>query len=334
MGDTELEALRRHGFGVAYRMLGSVAEAEDVAQEAMLRLAREDQSIAEPAAWVMTVATRLSINVLKSARVRREAYVGPWLPEPLLEDPEPGPATQAELADSLSLALLVLLERLSPVERAAYLLREVFGYEYAEIAAIIEQSEVNSRQLVSRARKHLEASRPRFDADEGARDALLERFLAAAEEGDLAGLEALLAEDAVLYADGGGKVIASPEPLYGAALIARFMAGVAEVRRRYGKFQMRMVHVNGQPGRVVRGPEEPQFGEAQRAAAARAAAEMQSADFDADNLADRLMTPGRDFPVPDGDEASHIWEVLTVDIVEGRIQAVRIVRNPDKLAHL
>ncbi len=334
MGDTELEALRRHGFGVAYRMLGSVAEAEDVAQEAMLRLAREDQSIAEPAAWVTTVATRLSINVLKSARVRREAYVGPWLPEPLLEDPEPGPATQAELADSLSLALLVLLERLSPVERAAYLLREVFGYEYAEIAGIIEQSEVNSRQLVSRARKHLEASRPRFDADEGARDALLERFLAAAEEGDLEGLEALLAEDAVLYADGGGKVIASPEPLYGAALIARFMAGVAEVRRRYGKFQMRMVHVNGQPGRVVRGPEEPEFGEAQRAAAARAAAEMQSADFDADELADRLMTPGRDFPVPDGDEASHIWEVLTVDIVDGRIQAVRIVRNPDKLAHL
>jgi RNA polymerase sigma-70 factor (ECF subfamily) len=334
MGDLELEELRRHGFGVAYRMLGSVAEAEDIAQEAMLRLTREERVIAEPAAWVTTVATRLSINVLKSARVRREAYVGPWLPEPLLEDPEPGPATQAELADSLSLALLVLLERLSPVERAAYLLREVFGYEYAEIAGIIEQSEVNSRQLVSRARKHLEASRPRFDADEAARDALLERFLAAAEEGDLSGLEALLAEDAVLYADGGGKVIASPEPLYGAALIARFMAGVAQVRRRYGKFQMRMVHVNGQPGRVVRGPEEPEFGEAQRVAAARAAAEMQSTDFNADDLADRLLTPGRDFPVPDGDEARHVWEVLTVDIVDGRIQAVRIVRNPDKLAHL
>jgi RNA polymerase sigma-70 factor (ECF subfamily) len=334
MGDTELEALRRHGFGVAYRMLGSVAEAEDVAQEAMLRFAREERAIAEPAAWVTTVATRLSINVLKSARVRREAYIGPWLPEPLLEDPEPGPATQAELADSLSLALLVLLERLSPVERAAYLLREVFGYEYAEIAGIIEQSEVNSRQLVSRARKHLEASRPRFDADEAARDALLERFLAAAEEGDLKGLEALLAEDAVLYADGGGKVIASPEPLYGAAVIARFMAGVAKVRRRFGKFQMLMVHVNGQPGRVVRGPEEPEFGEAQRLAAARAAADMKSSDFDADDLADRLLTPGRDFPVPPGDEARHVWEVLTVDVVEGRIQAVRIVRNPDKLAHL
>src|SRR4051794_31436378 len=126
MGNTELEALRRHAFGVAYRMLGSVAEAEDVAQEAMLRLARQEAEIVEPAAWITTVATRLSINVLRSARARREAYVGPWLPEPLLEDPAPGPASKAELADSLSLALLVLLERLTPSERAAYLLREVF----------------------------------------------------------------------------------------------------------------------------------------------------------------------------------------------------------------
>src|SRR3954467_3330882 len=226
MSDDQLESLRRHGFGVAYRMLGSVAESEDVAQEALLRLTRQDGPIDEPAAWITTVSTRLSINVLKSARARREAYVGPWLPEPLLEDPAPGPAARAELSDSLSLALLVLLERLTPVERAAYLLREVFSYGYAEIAGIIEQTEVSSRQLVSRARKHLEASRPRFDADEAARGALLERFLAAAEDGDLEGLEALLAEDAVLYADGGGKVLASPEPLYGAALIARFMAGV------------------------------------------------------------------------------------------------------------
>ena len=131
MSATELEALRRHGFGVAYRMLGSVSEAEDVAQEALLRLTRQDGPIDEPAAWITTVATRLSINVLKSARARRESYVGPWLPEPLVEDPAPGPASRAELADSLSLALLVLLERLTPVERAAYLLREVFGYEYA-----------------------------------------------------------------------------------------------------------------------------------------------------------------------------------------------------------
>src|SRR3954470_1725778 len=138
ISDADLERLRRHGFGVAYRMLGSVSESEDLAQEALLRLTRQEGPIDEPAAWITTVTTRLSINVLKSARARREAYVGPWLPQPVLEDPEPGPASKAELADSLSLAMLVLLERLSPAERAAYLLREVFGYEYAEIAGIIE----------------------------------------------------------------------------------------------------------------------------------------------------------------------------------------------------
>src|SRR4051812_46401414 len=171
--DEELDALRRHGFGVAYRMLGSVSESEDVAQEALLRLTRQEGPIDQPAAWITTVTTRLSINVLRSARARRESYVGPGLPEPLLDDPAPGPASRAELADSLSLALLVLLERLNPVERAAYLLREVFGYEYAQIADIIERTEANSRQLVTRARRHLEANRPRFDADEAARDALL-----------------------------------------------------------------------------------------------------------------------------------------------------------------
>jgi RNA polymerase sigma-70 factor (ECF subfamily) len=329
--DTELEALRRHGFGVAYRMLGSVSEAEDVAQEALLRLARQEGQIDEPAAWITTVATRLSINVLRSARARRESYVGPWIPEPLLEDPAPDPASRAELADSLSLAMLVLLERLTPVERAAYLLREVFGYEYAEIADIIERTEVNSRQLVTRARKHLEAERPRFDADEAARDALLERFLAAAEEGDLQALEELLANDAVLYTDGGGKVLASPEPLVGAALIARFMALVARVRRGFGKFEARLVKVNGQPGRLLRGPREPEFGDAERLAAEKAGALLRSGDVDPQELA-ALMLEGRKAA---GQEAVvHIWEVLTVDVVEGRIQTVRIVRNPDKLAHL
>ena len=151
-GDKELEALRRHGFGVAYRMLGSVSEAEDVTQEALLRLTRQEGPIDEPAAWMTTVATRLSINVLRSARARRESYVGPWLPEPLVEDPTPGPASRAELAESLSLAMLTLLERLTPVERAAYLLREVFGYEYVDIARIIDRTKVNTRQLVTRAR--------------------------------------------------------------------------------------------------------------------------------------------------------------------------------------
>ena len=340
MGDRELEALRQHGFGVAYRMLGSVSEAEDVTQEALLRLTRQEDPIKEPAAWITTVVTRLSINVLRSARTRRESYVGPWLPEPLLEDPAPGPASRAELADSLSLALLVLLERLSPVERAAYLLREVFGYEYAQIAAIIERTEVNSRQLVTRARRHLEASRPRFDADEAARDALLERFLAAAEEGDMEALEDLLAKDAVLYADSGGKAMAPQEPLVGAAAIARFMAAVSQVRPDSDEFESRRVTVNGQPGRLLRGPAEPPFGEAERLAAQKALAMLKSDDADAKQFAalvqrardaaDRQPTraaPGRQAEV-------RVWSVLTVDVVDGRIQTVRIVRNPDKLAHL
>jgi RNA polymerase sigma-70 factor (ECF subfamily) len=332
MSDRELESLRRHAFGVAYRMLGSVTEAEDVAQEALLRLTRQEGPIDEPAAWITTVATRLSINVLNSARARREAYVGPWLPEPLLEDPEPGPASRAELADSLSMAMLTLLERLTPVERAAYLLREAFGYEYAAIAEIIERSEVNARQLVTRARKHLEANRPRFDADEAARDALLERFLAAAEDGDLEALEEMLAEDAVLYADGGGKALAALEPLHGSALIARFMAGVAQVRRAFGEFETRLVHVNGQPGRVLRAPGDEQLGEAERIAAGKALTLLKSGELGAKELA--AMMIGAYGRAVRAEGEVRVRDVLTVDVVDGRIQAVRIVRNPDKLAHL
>jgi RNA polymerase sigma-70 factor (ECF subfamily) len=331
ISDQELEALRRHGFGVAYRMLGSVSEAEDVAQEALLRLTRQEGAIDEPAAWMTTVVTRLSINVLRSARARRAAYVGPWLPEPLVEDPAPGPASRAELADSLSLALLVLLERLNPVERAAYLLREVFGYGYAEIAGIIERTEVNSRQLVTRARKHIEASRPRFDADEAVRDTLLERFLAAAEEGDLEALEELLAKDAVLYADSGGKAMAPQEPLVGAALIARFMATVAQVGLASGASESRRVRVNGQPGRVMRGPAERPFGEAERLAVDRALELLKSGDVDVMQLA-ALGRTARAVPEPQAEV--RVWSVLAVDVVDGRIQTVRIVRNPDKLAHL
>jgi RNA polymerase sigma-70 factor (ECF subfamily) len=333
--DRQLETLRRHGFGVAYRMLGSVSEAEDVAQEALLRLTRQGGPLDEPAAWMTKVVTRLSINVLKSARARRESYVGPWLPEPLVQDPAPGPDSRAELADSLSLALLVLLERLTPVERAAYLLREVFGYEYAEIADIIERTEVNSRQLVTRARKHLEAGRPRFDPDESARDALLERFLAAAEEGDLEALEELLAKDAVLYADGGGKAIAAPEPLFGAPLIARFMARVTQARRALGEFETRLVRVNGQPGRVLRAAGVERYGEPERLAVEKALALLKSGDVDAKELA-ALVTrnlAGRGVIAEDQAEV-RVWDVLTVDVVDGRIQTVRIVRNPDKLGHL
>jgi len=285
MSDAELEEVRRLGFGVAYRMLGSVSEAEDVAQEAVLRLARAEEPIAEPAAWITTVATRLSIGVLRSARKRRETYVGPWLPEPLIAT-DSDAAYEVELADSLSQAFLVMLERLTPLERAAFLLREVFDYEYSEIARIVKRSEVTSRQLVARARKHLRAGRPRFDADEEARDRLLERFLAAAAEGDVEGLEALLAEDAVLYSDGGGKVIAARRPVAGAARIARFMAGVTRKQRELGLLERRVVRVNGQPGSILR------------------------------------------------TRNGAVFSVLSIDVVDGRIQAVRIVRNPDKLAHL
>jgi RNA polymerase sigma-70 factor, ECF subfamily len=285
------------------------------------------------------VTTRLSINVLRSARARRESYVGPWLPEPLLEDPAPGPASRAELADSLSLALLVLLEQLNPVERAAYLLRDVFGYEYAQIADIIERTEVNSRQLVTRARRHLDANRPRFDADEAARDALLERFLAAAEDGEVEALEQLLAKDAVLYADSGGKAMAPREPLVGAAIIARFMAAVAQAPPAAGEFETRRVRVNGQPGRVLRGPAERPLGQAERLEAEKALALLSSGEVEAEQLAE-LVKRGRDARSrttradPDRQAAGHVWSVLTVDVVDGRIQAVRIVRNPDKLGHL
>jgi RNA polymerase sigma-70 factor (ECF subfamily) len=333
MDDTELEALRRHGFGVAYRMLGSVSEAEDVVQEALLRLTRQEAPIAEPAAWITTVVTRLSINVLTSARARREAYVGPWLPEPLLEDPAPGPGARAELADSLSLALLVLLERLTPVERAAYLLREVFSYDYAEIGRIIDRTEVNARQLVTRARKHLEAGRPRFDPDEAARDALLERFLDAAEDGDLNSLEELLAHDAVLYADSGGKAMAPQQPLVGAELIARFMAAVSQARPNADAFESRRVRVNGQPGRLVRGPAEPEWGPAERRAADEALALVRSGEVDADEFAARVRAD-RAAAAPPSSPELRVWSVFTVDVIDGRIQTIRIVRNPDKLAHL
>ncbi len=340
IADEQLQTLWRHGFGVAYRMLGSVSEAEDVTQEALLRLTRQEGVLQEPAAWMTTVVTRLSINVLRSARARRESYVGPWLPEPLVEDPAPGPASRAELADSLSLALLVLLERLTPTERAAYLLREVFGYEYGQIAAVIERTEVNARQLVARARKHLEASRPRFDADEAARDALLERFLAAAEEGDLKALEELLANDAVLYADSGGKVMAPQEPLVGAALIARFIAAVTQPRPASAEFETRRVRVNGQPGRLLLGPAEPELGSTERLAADEALALVKSGDVDAKQLAElvrrgRAADSGRQTGAGAQRQAKvHVWSVFTVDVFEGRIQTVRILRNPDKLRHL
>src|SRR5688572_20243951 len=207
-----LDELRPVAFAIAYRMLGSVSEAEDVVQEALLRVHQSldaGEDIASPRAFVATVTTRLAINELRSARVRRERYVGEWLPEPIITDGSDAaddPARHAETADSLSLAMLVLLESLSPEQRAVLLLHDVFGYGYPEITEIVGKSEANVRQLAARARQHVKQRRPRFHTTRGQRDELARRFFAAVEHGDLAGLEALLAHDVDMTSDGGGKV--------------------------------------------------------------------------------------------------------------------------------
>ena len=201
---------------IAYRMLGSVSEAEDIVQEAFLRLERADPgTIESPKAFLATVTTRLAIDELRSARARRETYVGPWLPEPLVSDTEPDVAEHAEMADSLSMAFLVLLESLTPTERAVFLLREAFDYDYAEIASILDRSEASCRQLLVRARKRIDADKPRFEATRAEQDELAEKFFAAVGVGDLDGLVDMLAADAVWYADGGGKSKAASRPVYG-----------------------------------------------------------------------------------------------------------------------
>ena len=219
-----LDELRPVAFAIAYRMLGSVSEAEDVVQEALLRVHQAldaGEQIASPRAFVATVTTRLAINELHSARARRERYVGEWLPEPIITDGRDDPAQHAETADSLSLAMLVLLESLSPEQRAVLLLHDVFDYGYPEIAAIVGKSEDNVRQLATRARRHVEQRRPRFQTTREQRDELARRFFAAAEHGDLAGLEALLAHDVALTGDGGGKVPALARSLRGRNRVAR-----------------------------------------------------------------------------------------------------------------
>jgi RNA polymerase sigma-70 factor (ECF subfamily) len=252
--DELLEELRPVAFGIAYRMLGSVAEAEDVVQEALLRFHRafdEGQRIESPRAYVATIATRLAIDSLRSARARRETYPGEWLPEPLLADPAADPARDAEMADSLSMAFLVLLESLSPEQRAAFLLHDVFDYGYGEIAEIVGKSEDNARQLAARARRHVDEGRPRFEASRRERDELARRFFAAAREGDLEGLEGLLAEDVVLHGDGGGKVPALARALFGARRVARTLRAWSRQGARIPGAQLREVEVNGQPGAIT-----------------------------------------------------------------------------------
>jgi RNA polymerase sigma-70 factor (ECF subfamily) len=242
------EELRPLLFSIAYGMLGSVGEAEDVVQEAFLRFHRvvaEGQEIESPKAYLSAVATRLSIDQLRSARVRREQYVGQWLPEPLVTEPDA--EEQAATADSLSMAFLVLLESLSPVERAVFLLREVFDYGYDEIARVVGKSEANCRQLYVRARRHIDEGKPRFDASREQREELARRFLAAAEEGDVEALERMLADDVVVYGDGGGKAPSWPRPIIGPKRVSRLMVGVLAQAREL-EATWRPTEVNGQPG--------------------------------------------------------------------------------------
>jgi RNA polymerase sigma-70 factor (ECF subfamily) len=235
-------------------MLGSAAEAEDVVQEALLRVHQAldgGEQVVSPRAFVTTITTRLSINELRSARVRRERYAGEWLPEPILTDGHDDPAWHAETADSLSLALLVLLESLSPEQRAVLLLHDVFGYAYPDIAGIVGKSEANVRQLASRARRHVEEGRPRFETTREQRDELARRFFVAIEHGDLAGLEALLAHDVALAGDGGGKVPALARPIHGRERVARTLIGGFRHLGRIPGLLVRPVEVNAGPGALV-----------------------------------------------------------------------------------
>ncbi|WP_327002214.1 RNA polymerase sigma-70 factor [Dactylosporangium sp. NBC_01737] len=281
----EFEDLRPLLFAIAYRILGSVAEAEDAVQETWLGFQAHPAQPASTRAFLSTVVTRISINVLRSARVRRETYVGPWLPEPLLVDPYEDPARSAELADSVSMAALLLLERLSPLERAVFVLREVFAFGFDEIASAVGRSEAACRQLAVRARRHMEAGRPRFEASRREREQLAERFFEAFREGDIEALRDLLAADVQMTSDSGGKAPRLPRTIHGADNVARVLAAVAEPLARIGAV-VQPQQVNGQPGAI---------------------------------LSDRDERP---------------VNALSLDILDGRIQAIRVVVNPDKLGHL
>jgi RNA polymerase sigma-70 factor (ECF subfamily) len=244
-------------FSIAYRMLGSVSEAEDVVQEAFVRYQRalaDGTAVESPKAYLSAVVTRLAIDQLKSARVRRESYVGEWLPEPLVTDEGVGdPAGLAEQADTLSMSFLVLLERLTPVERAIFLLHDVFDYSFDEVATIVNKSSATCRQHAVRARRFVAENRPRFDADEAERDQLVRRFVAAAERGDVDGLVKLLAADAAVHGDGGGKVPQWYAPIIGADRVARLFAQLGRQTETLGA-TFELHEINGQPGIIFRGP--------------------------------------------------------------------------------
>ncbi len=250
MPDIYIE-LRPLLFSIAYRMLGSVGDAEDTVQEAFLRYHATEATVDSPKAFLTAVTTRLCIDYLRSARVRRETYVGQWLPEPLLTSGD-DPAGAAAEADSLSMAFLLVLERLSPVERAVFLLRDVFDYEFADIARIVGKSQANARQLAVRARRHVSENRPRFEASAAKRDELASRFLNALLDGDLGALEQVLAADVVVTGDSGGVAPNWPRPIVGREKVARLLLGLAAQIASVAGVQLEGTLVNGQPGAVVR----------------------------------------------------------------------------------
>jgi RNA polymerase sigma-70 factor (ECF subfamily) len=232
---------------LAYRMLGSLADADDILQDAWLRWTREDRAtVRSPRAYLNSVVTRLCIDQRRTIEARKESYVGPWLPEPVVESPTPSPGDRLGVAEEVSLALLVVLESLSPFERAAYLLRRVFDYGYEEIGEILDKSEAACRQLVSRAEEHVHQRRPRFEADPGEAERITGAFLQACSTGDLDGLVRLLAPDAVHYSDGGGKVPAALAPIRGAERIARLFVSLTQ--KALPGTEYRRVLVNGRPG--------------------------------------------------------------------------------------
>ncbi|MEV5547502.1 RNA polymerase sigma-70 factor [Streptomyces sp. NPDC052309] len=288
--DTATDVFEEHRpvlLGVAYRMLGRLADAEDVVQEAWLRWSGSDRAgVREPRGYLVRVTTRLAIDRLRHIKSRGETYVGPWLPEPYVTDfgdTVPDTAERAVLADSVSLAVLVVLESLSPLERAVFVLREAFGYPYAEIGAMLDRSESAVRQLAGRARRHVDERRPRYDVDPAQRRDLTERFLAAAADGDLEGLMSLLAPDVRLVGDSGGKSRAPLRVLESADKVARFLVGAA--RKGIPDFSYRFLEVNGGPALLALSGDKPD-------------------------------------------------SVFQLDIADGRIQSVYIVRNPDKLRAL
>jgi RNA polymerase sigma-70 factor (ECF subfamily) len=271
------EEHRRTLFGIAYRMLGSVADAEDIVQEAWLRWDGTDADVRNPPAYLTRTVTNLALNHLGSATVRREEYVGPWLPEPLVSEPDAG--HDVEQAESVSLAMLVVMETLSPLERAVFVLKEVFDFPYAEIARLLERTEASVRQVGHRARSHVQARRPRYTAPDEVRE-LTERFLGACLGGDMNEMMEMLAPDVTAWTDGGGKVRAALRPLHGADNVARWLFGV--LSRATEEVDARFAEVNGQPGIVIL-------------------------------LGGRTDTVG------------------VLDVADGRITALRLVRNPDKL---